>query len=722
MEGFRAASAFVEVSARLDDRQVLDAARRAVDQIDTTMTDGAEDTGRSMSDTLGRSGEESGRNFSERASKRIGDERGRFTTVGKTIGTDSSSSFVSGFGSKLGPGMADALSSSMMTAGIPAMIALSPTIGAVMSSAVAGGAAGVGIVGGVVMAARDPRVKEAGKSLGQFVMADLEKKTQAFIPATLDAIGKIRAGWSAMGPDLERIFRSSHLIDPLVTGAISGGQKIVRGIADAVGHAGPAIDAFGRMFDGLGDATGRFFSTLSGDAEESASAIDDLTNSMVSLMDTATLITHYAAQIKGGADAMDTWIDKGRYMYEDMVNGSERFKTLGLQIDLTADGFKYGSVEAEAYRAATLGTAEAADFMVLKAAGMTDAQIAAADASGTYRQKMAAAGQSTKGTAGAMLEVSDRTMLLNRSMGEAIDQAGGLSAAFKILNGGALNAREAESAYQAAIDDVSKSIKENGKTLDLHTAKGRANDKAIRNLIATTDQKAQATYDEVKATKGSAAAQDAARKVYADGRAQLIKNLTTILGNKEAAVALANKIMAIPKSWGTDVNLTDKASAKAAAIKASIERINGRTVVVAVKYEVHGSVPGEHHIGEGTLTKNRWGGVYQKAAVGLLRDANVYAPQAPGRYMIAEPETGGEAFIPKYGDRRRNMAILQQAASWNKASVVPDEARGRSGPSTVNHFAPGSIVLDASKIRDVADLIRMIQNLVPTARAMGAAA
>ena len=137
-------------------------------------------------------------------------------------------------------------------------------------------------------------------------------------------------------------------------------------------------------------------------------------------------------------------------------------------------------------------------------------------------------------------KLSERTQLLSLSMGAAIQQAGGLSAAFQALNGGALSAREAESAYQAAIDNVTASIQQNGNTLDLHTAKGRANDAAIRQLIQTTDQKAQATYDELLATKGAEAAQAGASKVYEQGRAQLVKNLTQITGNATAANKLAD--------------------------------------------------------------------------------------------------------------------------------------------------------------------------------------
>jgi hypothetical protein len=69
--------------------------------------------------------------------------------------------------------------------------------------------------------------------------------------------------------------------------------------------------------------------------------------------------------------------------------------------------------------------------------------------------------------------------------------------------------------------------------------------------------------------------------------------------------------------------------------------------------------------------RERWGGAYEHAAVGKLRDAHVAAPAGPARYAYAEPQTGGEAFVPKRGNYGRSMEILSAAAGWYNADVVP---------------------------------------------------
>jgi hypothetical protein len=75
----------------------------------------------------------------------------------------------------------------------------------------------------------------------------------------------------------------------------------------------------------------------------------------------------------------------------------------------------------------------------------------------------------------------------------------------------------------------------------------------------------------------------------------------------------------------------------------------------------------------------RWGGVrYAEDGLLSLRDAGIYS--GGPLYGFAEPATGGEAFVPRRGDRDRSMGILSTAAGWYGAHVVPAAAyRGGAG-------------------------------------------
>jgi hypothetical protein len=117
----------------------------------------------------------------------------------------------------------------------------------------------------------------------------------------------------------------------------------------------------------------------------------------------------------------------------------------------------------------------------------------------------------------------------------------------------------------------------------------------------------------------------------------------------------------------------------------------GRTSTVTVNFQP-GAIPRF-----GVPTPNREGGVYVHAQEGLLRDPAIYSPVYPARYAFAEPATGGEAFIPRIGDRLRSLAIADMAARWHGGRVVdllggdyqwrgqrPPLERGDNGPPTTN--------------------------------------
>src|SRR5690606_18089161 len=108
------------------------------------------------------------------------------------------------------------------------------------------------------------------------------------------------------------------------------------------------------------------------------------------------------------------------------------------------------------------------------------------------------------------------------------------------------------------------------------------------------------------------------------------------------------------------------------------------------------------------LEGNRWGGVYEHAQDGLLREARVFSPRPPeGRYVIAEPATGGEAFIPKFGNRERSIAIGRQAMEWYGMAVVPKQAvEGQPTP----------VVVRATTVIDYARLAAAIAAVQPSGR------
>jgi hypothetical protein len=726
--GFRAAQAFVEVSAKLDDEKVLAAARRAASGMDATLREGGERAGRGMTKALERAGSDSGIALVGSMEKRLRDSQGRLRGAGVKISEDVRKGAADDFdrpgwsvfaglikkapkaGAEMASGLAGALGQGLSGPAAPyligglslAAVTAGPVVGGVLAGGILAGLATGVIAGGVAAQLQDPEIKHAATTTGGEISDILMRATTPFKAPLLTAIDQGGKAFQRWEPTLHEISSiASTMLNPLINGVIRMVDQILPKLPAGLNAAELPIQAIADGLSGMGEAVGDVIGMLSDNGPEAALAL-------------------HAAFF--------------------LINGSVR--NIGMAINVMTEGLGMAVDSAFWIAAWMVKIGEAAQYIPGPLGGIGKQLL---DMGGSlegskvkWDQMRDAAKNGTTEAAAGTKALDDRTKFLALSMGAAVQQAGSLSAAFKLLNGGALSAREAESAYQAAIDGVTASIKANGKTLDLHTEKGRANDQAIRALIQSTDQKAQATYDETSATKGAAAAEQAALGVYEAGRRQLVKNLTQLLGNAGAANKMADEIMGIPKSWNSNVKVQDNATAKAKAIQYEINKIHGKTVVVAIKYETHGNAPGEHIIGQGTQLKDRWGGVHEpgltRARDGVVRDADMFGPRSPGRYLIAEPETGGELFAPKHGNLARTKAMVSYAienwwGGWEgfapKATGGPSPAPAASGGGARSAggdggatfvFQPGSVVLDASKIQSLEDLLRMLQNLVPTAR------
>ncbi len=188
--------------------------------------------------------------------------------VGATMGTEIGSSAAQSLklaGRALGPVLAGVVAASL------------PIVAATVSAAIIGGAGIGGVVGGVMLAARDPRVTEAGTTLGQILLADLESRARVFVDPVLDAIDEIHAGFAGMGADLDRIFQNtSKFVAPLTRGLLVFVQQVTGGIADLTDAAGPVIEVLSTGVARLGDAIGDVFTDLSDNGVDAAVALNSV--------------------------------------------------------------------------------------------------------------------------------------------------------------------------------------------------------------------------------------------------------------------------------------------------------------------------------------------------------------------------------------------------------------------------------------------------------------
>lgn len=175
-------------------------------------------------------------------------------------------------------------------------VAAGPLIGGVLGGAVVGGAAGLGIVGGFAAAVQHPEVKGAGMALGGMIKKDLKDATTSFVPAAVGAIDDIAARWRGLLPEIKSIFNdSSGLIDPLVSGILDGVEELVYSIGDAIGQAGPVVEAFGNMFSRVGAELADLITRASDDSRTWASALDFLTEALVVVIDMISVFLEVSA-------------------------------------------------------------------------------------------------------------------------------------------------------------------------------------------------------------------------------------------------------------------------------------------------------------------------------------------------------------------------------------------------------------------------------------------
>jgi hypothetical protein len=99
-----------------------------------------------------------------------------------------------------------------------------------------------------------------------------------------------------------------------------------------------------------------------------------------------------------------------------------------------------------------------------------------------------------------------------------------------------------------------------------------------------------------------------------------------------------------------------------------------------------------------TSTSNRWGGLYEHAAGGTLKDAQV-AAGGPTRYAWAEASTGGELFAPKNGNLQKTRAQVGWAvANWWGGNVNWGGEGSGGGARHITVQAPIAIQLGSETI------------------------
>ena len=95
-----------------------------------------------------------------------------------------------------------------------------------------------------------------------------------------------------------------------------------------------------------------------------------------------------------------------------------------------------------------------------------------------------------------------------------------------------------------------------------------------------------------------------------------------------------------------------------------------------------------------SLRDQRWGGIVRS-----YQGGGIHAHVARNEVIrYAEPETGGEAFIPRRGDRARSIAVLREAAGWYGLTIGPAASVAPAGTAGGGSAGSGSVRVDAKLV------------------------
>jgi len=525
-------------------------------------------------------------------------------------------------------------------------------------------------------------VADAAISFGQVFLPILSK--------TSDIIKELAGGFASLPPDVQGVVSIIVALGAVVS--LTGGAFLLalpkifefRAALQALAAQAPAVGAGLRGVLGfLGGPWGIAITV----------AITALTAFGISQMEAAAKAESYADTIdkvsgkvtnatrdmvKTNLTAVDSWA-----WVKNGFEGSayDAAKKLGLSLDdvtdaamgnvdalekLSAATGKFGADGPEAKRVMDdLGLSSAEYLKAVNAleAGVTGESGSIDRAIEIAKQKQEADGESAKTSQTAAEkynESADAVTNLNDQLMELIGR-------IDESNGKNLDASAAAIALEEAYDSFDEALAKNGQTLNITTAAGRENRTALDDIARAASESAQAIVDAGGSYEDYRASLESSRK-------EILKRIEDLGVTGQAAQDLANQILGIPTEREFKaIAETAEATRRAAAYKALIESIPSQRIVDII-------TRGESNVPQsGGTTRPGFanGGIVEFFARGGIREQHVAQIAAAGSMRVwAEPETGGEAYIPlSPAKRQRSMAILEDVAAHFGGTFIHNSAQ-----------------------------------------------
>lgn len=494
----------------------------------------------------------------------------------------------------------------------------------------------------VGMAIVGPRLAALGTSIGGSLASGVERYSAAVAASRAPTAAAI-AQYTALGFSAEAAAAAVQASAPRMGAgaqAMTGLKTAGAGLLSMLG--GPwgvalmgATAAIGVFAQKKADAA-RAVETFTQALEADSGAMGENTRAAVAaqleqegwlskMQDAGVSLTDATDAIMGNAAAMDRVEEAMRRRTSAAVDGAAIDELTAANLQVENDGYKEIKER--------LDTAREAHQRVTEAMG-TQAQAGDGLASANERAK-------------------ESTGKLKQAQAEAKAATEALTDAVKALNG-ILSAEEATDTYTKKLQGLNQATKDNTNELTGNSKSALDNRDKMRDLVTASSQvidsmvKQGASHAEVKAK-----AEAMAKEIDQAGRSA---------GFAEGETRrYSDMLRAIPRTAETTITArTEGASAAVRAFAAELAGLRDKTVTVTQIIRQYGYIAGVTGRGGGLAEAD--GGVVDFYARGGLRERHVAQIAPAGSWRVwAEPETGGEAYIPlSPWKRARSLEIWEE--------------------------------------------------------------
>lgn len=284
------------------------------------------------------------------------------------------------------------------------------------------------------------------------------------------------------------------------------------------------------------------------------------------------------------------------------------------------------------------------------------------DSQAAFRDQKAAAdetGPSIASVSDAYKEQAEQVSNLNSELQQLIDQIDSSNNANQDAISSNASYQEALAGLSAQVKQQADSVKGYSTTLNENTAVGSGNAAMLSDVAAKAQDAASKQYTLDQSTMSAKGAADKYARTLADQKQKFIESATAAGFNKDEVQKLADRVFALPSAKQIDILANTQ---RAQADLDSFIRTNDNRVITVRQQLITQAIQSGASPGTAKAAFNANGSVTDFYADGGMNENHVAQIAPGGTWRVwAEPETGGEAYIPLAASKRaRSIAIWEE--------------------------------------------------------------